>query len=188
MRKADERKLICSYCNWCVKSSQIYQWRDIALRRSKTLSKFYVFHFLFCFSYLMKKKFLFVTPTVWIFKPISFFWSTSWSHLKKPTLLWYWSWKHLFRFQLGCIVMGTLTSQQEGRGFKYGLGPFCLKFACSPQACVNFLRALHFFQQSKNMQVEITGDNKLPQVIILAYVIVCVNCDRLASCPMWPLL
>lgn len=36
-------------------------------------------------------------------------------------------------------LMGNTASQQKGCWFNPGLGPFCVKFACSPCACVDSL-------------------------------------------------
>ncbi len=48
------------------------------------------------------------------------------------------------------------TVASQGSGFEPTL---CVEFACSPCACMRFSG---FFPQSKDMQVRLTGDLKLP--------------------------
>ena len=42
----------------------------------------------------------------------------------------------------GGLVVGTVTSQQEGSRFDPHPGPSCVEFACSPRVCVGSLRVL----------------------------------------------
>lgn len=47
-----------------------------------------------------------------------------------------WGKKHISicKFNLSAVI-STFTSQREGPGFDYGLGPFCVEFAESPYLC-----------------------------------------------------
>ena len=42
----------------------------------------------------------------------------------------------------GGVVVSTIASQRVGSRFDPHLGPFCVKFACSPRVCVGSLRVL----------------------------------------------
>merc|ERR1711931_160809 len=63
----------------------------------------------------------------------------------------------------GGIVVSTVASQQEGRGFESRLGPFCAEFACSPRVRVGLLRVLRFPPTLKDMHVRCTPAGALDQ-------------------------
>ena len=55
----------------------------------------------------------------------------------------------------GVLVDSTVASQREGPRTESWRGALsCVQFACSPSACVGFLRVLQFLAH--------TGDSKLP--------------------------
>lgn len=53
------------------------------------------------------------------------------------------------------VVISTVASQQEDSGIQHT----CVEFACSPRACMS---SFGFLPQTKNMQVRLIGDSKLP--------------------------
>lgn len=84
------------------------------------------------------------------------------------------------KFLLIVIEANTFTSQQEGSGLEPASrsGPFCVcvEYACSCRACVGFL------PQSKDTQVRLIGNSKLPVGVNLSVngcLILYVGCDVL---------